>query len=219
PNDEGRASSIGDGRVPSSRTYTSQMQASKVDLPSVRRSSRSGKLPVMFNDYVVESKVKYGLEKHVNHSKLNAVNYCFATIFVELETYYNAIKHNNWVEAMNKEIKDFNRNNTWNITNLLVGRKPIGCKWLYKINTSLLVKLIYKARLVAKKYSEREGIEFDETFSHVVKMDTVKNLMSLVVHYNWPLYQIDVKNAFLYSDLYENVYMTLPLGFGNDNGN
>nr|GEW24349.1 putative reverse transcriptase, RNA-dependent DNA polymerase, Gag-polypeptide of LTR copia-type [Tanacetum cinerariifolium] len=107
--------------------------------------------------------------------------------------------NNNRVEAINNEIKDFNRNNTWNITDLHVRRKPIGCKWLYKI------KYKSKARLVAKEYSERDGINFDETFSHVVKIETVRTLMSLVVHYNWPLYQLDVNNSFHYSDLYEDV--------------
>ncbi|GJV75312.1 zinc finger, CCHC-type containing protein [Tanacetum coccineum] len=141
PNDEERDTSIEEGRVPS-RIDTAHMQTSEVDYTtqlndnsfsegnvpdlnissdgyapifrsnlniengqsSVRRFSRSGKMPAKFNDYVVESNVKYGLEKHVNYSKLD----------------------NNWVEAMDNEIEALNRNNTWTITDLPAGRKPIG---------------------------------------------------------------------------------------------
>ncbi|GKB90805.1 ribonuclease H-like domain-containing protein [Tanacetum coccineum] len=195
------------GRVRfTSGTYTAQMQTSKVDSAtqlddnnqskgnvsysnissesnapvsrsnlnteegesSVRRSSRSGKMHVKFNDYVVE--------------------------ITKPETYYEAIKNNNWVEVMNNEIEALNRINTWTLTTLPAGRKAIGCKWLIKIKYKSLGDIDrYNARLVAKGYGQREGIDFDETFN--------------------------VHNAFLNGDLYEDVYITLPLGFGSNNGN
>ncbi|GJT68068.1 ribonuclease H-like domain-containing protein [Tanacetum coccineum] len=75
----------------------------------------------------------------------------------------------------------------------------------------------YKARLVAKDFSQREGLDYEEIFSHVVKMVTVRYLIGLVVFNNWPLYQLDVNNAFLYSDLHEEVYMSLPPGYYDKN--
>nr|GEU36268.1 retrovirus-related Pol polyprotein from transposon TNT 1-94 [Tanacetum cinerariifolium] len=208
PNDEKRVASVEDGRVPS-RIDTTQMQTSK---SSVKRSSRSGKMPIKFNDYVVESNVKYGLEKHVNYYKLDSINFYFATTLnksTKPETYYEAIKDNNWVEAMNNEIKALNRNNTWTIKDLPAGRKPIGCKWLFKIKYKSSGEIDrYKARLVAKGSSQIKGIDFDETFSPFVKMVAVRCIISLVVHYDCPLYQLDVNNAFMYGDLYEDVYMT-----------
>ncbi|GJY36045.1 ribonuclease H-like domain-containing protein, partial [Tanacetum coccineum] len=121
-----------------------------------------------------------------------------------------AMSDPNWVEAMNNEIEALNRNNTWTICDL-----PIGRIWKIKYKASGEIER-YKARLVAKGFSQREGFDYDETFSHVVKMVTVRCLIGLAVVNNWPLYQLDVNNAFLYGDLVEDVYMTLPDGYNNE---
>ncbi|KAD7476990.1 hypothetical protein E3N88_00126 [Mikania micrantha] len=76
---------------------------------------------------------------------------------------------------MNDEMEALNRNGTWILSDLPVGRKPIGCKWIYKVKYKSNGQMDgYKAILVAKGYNQREGIDFDETFSHVVKMVTVR---------------------------------------------
>jgi Reverse transcriptase (RNA-dependent DNA polymerase) len=74
----------------------------------------------------------------------------------------------------------------------------------------------YKARLVAKRYSQTYGIDYDKTFALVVKMSTVRTLVSLAVNGGWKLHQLDVKNAFLHGDLLEEVYMEIPRGFGTN---
>nr|GEV98041.1 reverse transcriptase domain-containing protein [Tanacetum cinerariifolium] len=120
----------------------------------VRRSSRQTKLPLNLNDYVVDSKVKFGLNKVVNYSKLCVKNLCFTTSLnksFEPNNYKEAINDNNWVEAMNNEIKALNRNQTWEITYLLKGRRPIICRWIYKIKYKSNGEIErYKARLIAK---------------------------------------------------------------------
>ena len=73
--------------------------------------------------------------------------------------------------------------------------------------------------MVAKWYTQTYGVDYQETFAPVAKMNTVRILLSLVAHYNWKLLQYDGKNAFLYSDLDEVIYMNIPAGFERNTGN
>ncbi|GJX16570.1 putative RNA-directed DNA polymerase [Tanacetum coccineum] len=161
---------------------------------TVRRSMRQTKLPSSLNDFIINGKVKYGVEKVVNYANLDHDSFCFASSLnrsVEPSCYEHAILDNNWIDAMNSEIEALNKNHTWIITDLPPNRKPIKCKWIYKIKYKSSEDIErYKARLVAKGFSQREGIDFDETFSLVVKMTTVG-----------------------YLD--EEIYMTIPQGFSD----
>ncbi|KAF5754617.1 putative RNA-directed DNA polymerase [Helianthus annuus] len=184
---------------------------------SVRRSSRKVSFPNKFSDFVVEGKVKYGIEKVVNYANLSVDNMCLVTSLnksVEPCSYNEAVKDSRWIEAMNNEMEALLRNNTWEVVDLPKGRKPIGCKWVYKIKYRANGEIErYKARLVAKGFNQREGIDFGETFSPVVKMVTVRIVLKLAVNNCWPLYQLDINNAFLYGSLSEEVYMSLLQGY------
>ncbi|GJR35129.1 ribonuclease H-like domain-containing protein [Tanacetum coccineum] len=230
PNDEGSAPNtpnnprnVSEGRITTSMDVNSENTYEVQPAVATRKSSRQLKLPARFNDYVVNSSKKYGLEKVVNYSKLSSGNYCFSASLnksVEPSTFYEAVKDTNWVDVMNAEIEALNRNNNWSITSLPKGRKPIGSKWIFKIKYNAYGEIErYKARLVAKGFSQREGIDYDETFSPAVKMTTIRCLINIAVKKDWPLYQLDVNNAFLYGDVCEDVYMTLPLGFSSNNDN
>lgn len=183
----------------------------------LRRSSRVPKLPRKLDDFVLDGKCKYGIERVVNYSHLDPDVRCFATNLnksVEPKHYHEACNDPNWVDAMNQEMNALYQNQTWEITDLPSGRKPIGCKWIYKIKYKLNGDVDrYKARLVAKEYSQKEGIDFDETFAPVVKFVTIRCLITLAVNQSWNLYQLDINNAFLYGEIEEDVYMTLPQGY------
>ncbi|GJZ13349.1 ribonuclease H-like domain-containing protein [Tanacetum coccineum] len=119
---------------------------------------------------------------------------------------------------MNKEMKALYDNDTWEITDLPKDRKSIGAKWVFKIKYKSSGEIErYKARYVVKGYNQKDGIDFDETFSLVVKIVTVRCLINLAVQNSWPWFQLDINNAFLYGDLSETVYMDLPEGFFSAN--
>ncbi|KAJ0818200.1 putative RNA-directed DNA polymerase [Helianthus annuus] len=149
---------------------------------AIRKSSRKVVFPQKFD----EGKVKYGVEKVVNYASLSVDNLCFVSSLnksVEPNSYSEAIKDPRWIEAMNQEMEALNRNNTWVVVDLPKGRKPIGCKWVYKIKYKANGEIErYKARLVAKGFNQKEGIDFGETFSPVVKMVTVRIILKLAVN-------------------------------------
>ncbi|GJR34325.1 ribonuclease H-like domain-containing protein [Tanacetum coccineum] len=145
---------------------------------------------------------------------------CFTTELnksFEPKSFFEASKDQHWIEAMNDEMDALYSNDTWEVVELPLGRKAIGGKWVYKIKYKSSGDIDrYKARYVAKGYNQKEGIDFDETFSPVVKIVTVRCVINLAVQNNWCIFlQLDVNNAFLYGDLDETVYMTLPEGFFN----
>lgn len=172
---------------------------------------------------MLDNKVKYGLHKYANHAVLTIENYCFVANMnksSEPKSFEEASKNINWLNAMTEEMKALYENGTWEVVELPDGRIAIGYKWVFKIKYKSSGEVErYKARLVAKGYGQKEGVDYEETFSPVVKMGTVRCLISLVVQMDWKIFQMDINNAFLYGDLNEEVYMLPPPGFFNEGDN
>ncbi|OIT33410.1 retrovirus-related pol polyprotein from transposon tnt 1-94, partial [Nicotiana attenuata] len=126
-------------------------------------------------------------------------------------THKQAQKDSNWRAAMNSEFDALMKNQTWELVPPDRTRN-----WLFRIKTNSDGSIDrYKARLVAKGFTQRPGVDFHKTFSPVVKPTTIRTVLTLVVHNNWALHQIDVNNAFLHGKLHEDVYMSQPTGYEN----
>eukprot|EP00253_Pinus_taeda_P004550 PITA_04550 len=132
----------------------------------------------------------------------------------EPQTYSEAKGTPEWEQAMEAEFQSLQKNHTKTLSNLPAGKKPLSCKWVYKVKykaDGTLEK--YKARLVARGFSQKEGIDYEETFAPTAKMSTIRLVLTLAAQFNWKVHQMDVKSAFLNGDLQEEVYMTQPPGF------
>ena len=112
---------------------------------------------------------------------------------------------------MDIEIKALEANNTWTLTSIPPSKKPIGCKWVYRVmyKSNGSVER-YNARLVAKGFTQKDGLNYLDTFSPKAKMFSVKCVLAVAAMKGWFLSQLDVNNAFLHGDLHEEVYMSLP---------
>ncbi|GJT84349.1 ribonuclease H-like domain-containing protein [Tanacetum coccineum] len=132
--------------------------------PHVRRSERTSVFPRKYNDFVIDSKVKYGLENYVSYVNLSVENKCFTTELnksLEPRSFFEASKDQHWIEAMNNEMDALYRNDTWEIVELPFGRKAIGGKWVYKIKykSSWLILTCIR-QIIAKGYNKKEGLDF-----------------------------------------------------------
>ena len=103
---------------------------------------------------------------------------------------------------MREEMDALENNKTQEIVDKPKGKNLVGCKWVFTLKCMVNGSLeIYKARFVAKRYTQTYGVNYQETFAHLEKMSTMRILLFLVAHFNWQLQQYDVKNAFLHDNL------------------
>nr|GEW89396.1 putative zinc finger, CCHC-type [Tanacetum cinerariifolium] len=115
---------------------------------------------------------------------------------------------------MEDELNLMSKNIVWELAELPKGAKPVGCKWVFKTKLDPNRNIErYKAHLVAKDYTQKEGIDYKETFSFVSRKDSLRIVMALVAHFELELHQMEVKTAFLNGNLHEDVYMAQPQGF------
>jgi hypothetical protein len=122
-----------------------------------------------------------------------------------------------WLKAMKEEMESMAKNQVCDLVDLREKVVAIGCKWVYKTKRDASGNVErYKARLVAKSFTQKEGIDYHETFSPVSKNDSFRIIMALVAHFDLELHQMDVKTAFLNGDLEEEVYMKQLEGFDDN---
>jgi histone deacetylase 1/2 len=138
---------------------------------------------------------------------------CF-TASGEPQNLDEALNNKEWKSAMDAEYEALIRNQTWHLVPPRKGINIIDCKWVYKIKRKADGSLDrYKARLVAKGFKQRYGVDYEDTFSPVIKHATIRTILSIAVSRGWSLRQLDVQNAFLHGFLEEEVYMRQPPGY------
>ncbi|KAH9678969.1 retrovirus-related pol polyprotein from transposon RE1 [Citrus sinensis] len=179
---------------------------------------------LVIDDADVPITLRKGVRYYTSHPIGNFVTYnslspayrAFITSFDSvqiLRAIYEALKHLGWQKAVHDEVTVLEKNRTWLIIDLPTRKRLVGCKWIFttkhKVDESI-ERL--KARLVAKGFTQSYGIDYQETFASVAKLNTIQVLLSLIANFNWSLHQLDIKNAFLNGDLEEEVYMEVPPG-------
>ncbi|KAJ4715159.1 Retrovirus-related Pol polyprotein from transposon TNT 1-94 [Melia azedarach] len=136
----------------------------------------------------------------------------------EPSTYKEAVtctESTQWLAAMGDEMESLHKNQTWELTKRPQDRKIVTCKWVYKKKEgeTSVEGIKYKARVVARGFTQREGVDYNEIFSPVVRHTSIRLLLAIVAHQDLELEQLDVKTAFLHGELEEEIYMTQPDGF------
>ena len=123
-------------------------------------------------------------------------------------------KSKEWFEAMKEEMNSMESNRVWDLVDLPPSHKTIGNKWVLKIKHKANGTIDrYKAQLVAKGYTQQKGIDYEETFSPVVRLTSIRLILAIVARMDLKLHQMDVKTVFLNRKLDEEIYMDQPLGF------
>ena len=167
----------------------------EVEAEVTRRSTRERKAPNYFGEWVNMAKEKTEEPKTVKEA-LNSEN---------------KVK---WKEAMNNEIESLKKHEVWDLVKLPAGRKAIGSKWIFKCKTDADGNVErYKARLVAQGFTQKYGIDYEETFSPVVRFESVRTVLALAAKLGFKLHQMDIKTAFLNGELEEEIFMRQPEEF------
>nr|GEW13551.1 Gag-Pol polyprotein [Tanacetum cinerariifolium] len=153
------------------------------------------------------------------HYKTNPdlLQFCLFSCFLseeEPKKIFDALKDPSWVEAMQEELLQFKIQNFWILVDCPKGVRPIGIKWVLKNKKDKRGILIRnKARLVAQGYTQEEGIDYEEVFTPIARIEAIRLFLAYASFMGFIVYQMDVKSAFLYGSMNEEVYVMKPLGF------
>lgn len=169
-----------------------------------------------------ESARKLRSRDNIKPSKYFDDYVCVMTTEEEPQSYAEAIKRPEsaaWQKAMEREMASLKENHTFKLVEPPAGAKIIPCKWVFRLKLNPDGSIAkYKARVVAKGYDQRKGIDYSQTFSPVAKLQTIRLLLGVAATEKMHLVQFDVSTAFLYGELDETIYMKQPEGFDDGSG-
>nr|GEX08017.1 putative ribonuclease H-like domain-containing protein [Tanacetum cinerariifolium] len=153
-------------------------------------------------------------QRRTNHKDFQ--NCLFACFLYQMEPkkVTQALDDESWVEAMQEELLQFKLLNVWTLVDLPPGKRAIGTKWVYRNKRDQRgIVVRNKARLVAQGHRQEKGIDYDEVFVFVARIEAIGLFLAYASFMDFTVYQMDVKSAFLYETIKEEVYVSQPLGF------
>lgn len=164
----------------------------------------------------------YPISSTLSYSQISSHHLAYINSITNIpipQSYAEVRQSKEWTESADKELDAMEENDTWDVVPLPKGKKAIGCRWVHtlKFNADGTLER-RKSRLVGKGYTQKEGLDYTETFSPVAKMATVKLLLKVAASKKWFLHQLDISNAFLNGELDEEIYMKLPEGYAERKG-
>ena len=151
---------------------------------------------------------------HTRSKTRNLVAFSAFISFIEPKNVKEALGDADWINSMQEELHQFERRKLWYLVPRPVGRTVIGTRWAFRNNldeNDMITR--NKSRLVVQRYNQEEGIDYDETFAPVARMEAIRILIAFAAFMGFKLYQMDVKSAFLNGDLKEEVFVKKPPGF------
>ncbi|GJY43905.1 zinc finger, CCHC-type containing protein [Tanacetum coccineum] len=212
--DENRFSSIPRPKDIIPNSDESQRDDHSDDVPSEISEPRKGKRVRKAKSY--GSDFQLYLVEGSRDQVGSQYSYCYS-IEEDPRTYNEAMQSRDsafWKEAIDDEIGSIMENNTWVLSDLPPGCKPLGCKWIFKRKMKVDGTIDkFKARLVIQGFRQKEGIDYFDTYAPVARITTIRLLLALAAIHNLVIHQMDVKTTFLNGDLDEEVYMKQPEGF------
>ncbi|GJZ74924.1 zinc finger, CCHC-type containing protein, partial [Tanacetum coccineum] len=152
--------------------------------------------------------------KEKSHDTLNTCLYACFLSQIEPTSIAKALSDSSWVEAMQEELLQFKLQQVWILVDLPIGKRAIGTKWVFrnkKDERGIVIR--NKARLVAQGHRQEEGIDYEEVFAPVARIEAIRLFLAYASFMGFLVYQMDVKSAFLYGTIEEEVYVTQPPGF------
>jgi hypothetical protein len=151
--------------------------------------------------------LQHGIQKPKTYTD-GTIRYGLLTSSDEPSSEHEALGDDRWKNAMDKEVDALQKNNMWHLVPRRPGTNVIEYKWVHKVKRKADGSIDwYKARLVAKGFKQRYEIDYEDTFSPVVKAATIRLVLSLAMKQGWSLRELDVQNTFLHGVLQEEVYM------------
>ncbi|KAL0402109.1 UNVERIFIED_CONTAM: Retrovirus-related Pol polyprotein from transposon RE2 [Sesamum latifolium] len=182
------------GEPPHDSTASFEPTVHTDGVPVLRRSTRESRVPE-----------RYGFVGLTSQLDNNPKTYGEAM---------SNIDSDKWLEAMKTEMDSMGSNQDWTLIDPPKGARPIGCKWVYKRKLGADGEVTaFKARLVAKGYTQRPGVDFEETYSPLAMAKSIRILLAKAAWYDYEIWQMDVKMAFLNGFIEEEIFMDQPEGF------